>query len=43
MHTIFELIEIIAIDFLVGEGKGGWVDPDGKGGWGPSEEGKAGW
>ena len=43
MFSIFELLEVIAIDMLLGDGKGGWVDPEGKGGWGSGPEGKAGW
>ena len=45
MTSIFEMMDI-AIDMLLGDGKGGWVtDLDGKGGWdsAPSTEGKAGW
>jgi hypothetical protein len=41
MHSFFELIEILLIDYFGDEGKAGW--DDGKAGWGPSEEGKAGW
>jgi hypothetical protein len=43
MYSIFELIEILVIDILDGDGKGGWDSSDGKGGWGPGTEGKAGW
>jgi hypothetical protein len=43
MYSIFELIDI-AIDMLLGDGKGGWVDPEGKGGWdSATTDGKAGW
>ena len=43
MYSIFELLDI-AVDMLLGEGKGGW-DSDGKGGWDltTSTDGKAGW